>query len=335
MRWIRKKGNMTQQARLRRKTLALAGLVLLSTGLPGWTARAQTAEAPAPLPAAAPGDAERIVVTRDGGMYRGTVVELVPQDHLTLKLATGELRRLAWGDIQSQANVAPVAPAPPAGYAAPPAGYATPPGYMPQPVPPAPGVLVRIDSPNPRTQLYRSAGTSDIAGMAAQGYFVGRVEHWELVCNGTCETRVDPFSRYQIRGSNMPVSAAFELPGGRPQVDLRVQPGSIGRRVGGWVGLTLGVLALSTGASLLVTAAITTGFQEPGTSGYSAALLRSQNLKVAGGVTLGLGAAGLATGIALIVTSKTKVWVDGDTRVAGVYLRGPQGPILSTRGLLF
>ena len=306
----------------------MAGLALLSTGLLGWTARAQTTEAPAPLPVAAPVDAERVVITRDGGMYRGTVVELVPQDHLTLKLATGELRRLAWGDIQSQSSVTPVAPAPPAGYAAPP-------GYMPQPAPPAPGVLVRIDSPNPHTQLYRSAGTSDIAGMAAQGYFVGRMEHWEPVCNGTCETRVDPFSRYQIRGSNMPGSAAFELPGGRPQVDLRVQPGSIGRRVGGWVGLTLGILVLSTGASLLVTAAITTGFQEPGTSGYSAAQMRSQNMKVAGGVTLGLGAAGLATAIALIVTSKTKVWVDGDTRVAGVYLRGPQGPILSTHGLLF
>jgi hypothetical protein len=44
------------------------------------------------------GPMERSVVTQDGAMYRGEVQEYVIGDHITLKLDTGEQKRIAWGD---------------------------------------------------------------------------------------------------------------------------------------------------------------------------------------------------------------------------------------------
>lgn len=44
------------------------------------------------------GPTERSVVTQDGAMYRGEVQEYVIGDHITLKLDSGEQKRIAWGD---------------------------------------------------------------------------------------------------------------------------------------------------------------------------------------------------------------------------------------------
>lgn len=41
---------------------------------------------------------ERTVTTADGAMYRGEVLEYVSGDHITLKLDTGEQRRISWND---------------------------------------------------------------------------------------------------------------------------------------------------------------------------------------------------------------------------------------------
>ena len=39
------------------------------------------------------------VSLRNGGVVRGALVEKVPGDHITLKLATGEIRTIPWQDI--------------------------------------------------------------------------------------------------------------------------------------------------------------------------------------------------------------------------------------------
>jgi hypothetical protein len=44
------------------------------------------------------GPTERTVVTQDGAMYRGEVAEYVIGDHITLKLDTGEVKRIVWAD---------------------------------------------------------------------------------------------------------------------------------------------------------------------------------------------------------------------------------------------
>jgi len=52
--------------------------------------------------ARAAGPAQRYVVLKDGSIFQGDLVESVPNDHVTIKLATGETRRFAWSDIAEQ-----------------------------------------------------------------------------------------------------------------------------------------------------------------------------------------------------------------------------------------
>lgn len=60
-------------------------LFLTAASLPAW---AQQPEGPT----------ERTVMTQDGAMYRGEVMEYVVNDHITLKLDTGEQKRIGWND---------------------------------------------------------------------------------------------------------------------------------------------------------------------------------------------------------------------------------------------
>ena len=50
---------------------------------------------------------------RDGSTFQGELVEKVPGDRVTIRLATGEIKRFAWGDIVPEAAPAATAPAAP------------------------------------------------------------------------------------------------------------------------------------------------------------------------------------------------------------------------------
>ena len=45
------------------------------------------------------GSSDRIVTLSDGALYRGELIELVPNDHITIRLATGEVKRFEWATI--------------------------------------------------------------------------------------------------------------------------------------------------------------------------------------------------------------------------------------------
>jgi hypothetical protein len=57
--------------------------------------------------------AEEIVVLNDGSTYQGKLVEKVPGDHVTIKLATGEVKRFDWSAIASTRDEQPLLPPPP------------------------------------------------------------------------------------------------------------------------------------------------------------------------------------------------------------------------------
>lgn len=57
------------------------------------------------------GPVERSVVLKDGGMYRGEVVEYAVNSHVTLKLASGEAKRFAWDEIEQLSPPRPKAAA--------------------------------------------------------------------------------------------------------------------------------------------------------------------------------------------------------------------------------
>ena len=50
-------------------------------------------------PQSAQDPVERTVITKDGSMYRGDVLEYVISSHITLKLSSGESKRIAWDEI--------------------------------------------------------------------------------------------------------------------------------------------------------------------------------------------------------------------------------------------
>lgn len=73
------------------RTRLLSPLALFCAVALDWSAPAISVAQPAP-------PVERTVVTTDGAMYRGEVVEYVMGDHITLRLDTGEVRRIPFAD---------------------------------------------------------------------------------------------------------------------------------------------------------------------------------------------------------------------------------------------
>src|SRR5688572_19728102 len=50
---------------------------------------------------------------RDGGLYRGRVTEVVPGDHVTVILANGETKRIAWPNVDRVIVASTPIPPPP------------------------------------------------------------------------------------------------------------------------------------------------------------------------------------------------------------------------------
>lgn len=130
-----------------------------------------------------------VVRTRDGAMYRGTVIESVPGSHVVLLLATGETRRFASADVESVTSAPAAAPAP---IDIPPALPAEPPG------------VVALDGPNVSTQggplTLRVTATrpgqtllvqSQVAGVySSQGAMVAF--GYERLCTAPCDLTLQP-----------------------------------------------------------------------------------------------------------------------------------------------
>lgn len=335
-----------------RRGIAFVTTILLALGVPA-AARAQ-----AGVPAN--GDSmlnERIVTLRDGSIFRGVIVELIPGDYLILRTAGGEQRKILLSDIQSQAIVSPAQP--PAASLPPPV---PPPSLMPAPTPIWPPVpvaslpslhrmRVHIDSPKPDTRLYRQIASAMVSGWAiGGGMAVGRVETWQLACVAPCDALIEPAERFQIRGPGMTSSGLFDLPLGASEISLTVRPGNRGLRAGG--------LALTVTGGLLLLAGVVTApaglvydalYPRPSASPagasnaaylqelnrYNESQARARGFYIVGGSIIGAGAALLIPGIALLIVSRTKIEATSNQQALGVRLSGERGPILTAHGLLF
>ena len=109
---------------MQRRVLALCGLLswtVASAFVPVGPAWAQSAQGPV----------ERTVITKDGSMYRGEVLEYVISSHITLKLSSGESKRIAWDEIDQVSPPKAKAPAAaPSPSPAPPPSSPSPPSSM-------------------------------------------------------------------------------------------------------------------------------------------------------------------------------------------------------------
>ena len=81
------------------------------------------------------GPVERSVVTKDGSMYRGEVLEYAIGSHIVLKLSSGEAKRIAWDDIEQVSPPRPKSPSSNGPAPSPPPTAAPPPAPSPPSVP--------------------------------------------------------------------------------------------------------------------------------------------------------------------------------------------------------
>lgn len=251
------------------------------------------------------GSSDRIVTLSDGALYRGELIELVPNDHITIRLATGEVKRFEWATI-SDVSTPVVSP--------------TPQFSPPTPAPPITGAQlsprkmttrVTIESDDNRVALFRSMGSTQVVAYGQMGTMVGRLESWKQICRAPCGVTTEVNEQYAIRGEGIVPSGYFSLPL-QPTVNLHVKSGSAAQRLAGVLLLSLGAGGIA-GGILLLAIGPTESLAYNGT-GYS--FQPDSSYRVGGGVMLGLGVGMLAGGIALMVKSKTYVRFDDGELVA-------------------
>ena len=188
-------------------------------------------------------DGTATVTLRNGNLYRGALVERVPGDHVTLRMASGEVKLFSWGDL------APAeAPAPAPIVVAPPLANLE-----------APGVLVTLAGGD-GVHLERVTGTetggawggSGWGGSGWGGSGRGTVNVlYGAVCEAPCNVRVDSSYVYRVAGPGYTSTRTFQISGDAVRIDAHM--GSMAQRVFGWVllGAGLGVGTVGVVGGLL------------------------------------------------------------------------------------
>jgi hypothetical protein len=265
---------------------------------------AGTAPATATPPDTPPAN-ERTARLRDGTLLRGEVVEEVPDDHVVIKLPTGEVRRIAWGDLVELTGGAS-APA------------------LPRPV--GPRITIQTNEPNVGLYGLRPELTTwaNRWGVLRSGYALGL----ERVCTAPCGQEVAP-GDYFIGGNGIRSSATFTLPPGAP-MQLDVTARAWAGPAGAGAALTsVGAVAAAVGAALLIVGA-KKDVAPLGNPWFTNEAGRP--FSIAGAVVLGSGVALLIPGIVLLAHYRTTVAIDARE----IVLKVPGSRIaLGARGLRF
>jgi hypothetical protein len=159
---------------------------------------------------------EQTVWLKNGGFVRGALVELVPGDHVTVQLATGEIRKIPAAEIDRMstssappaASSAPAIPSPAASSA--PAPPATP-AASAAPAPAASTVTLRVVAP---------------PGVEIQGRPRLEKGPWGTLCLAPCDQAFPVIDKeFRAGGANVHPSHTFLLEPGERPVRVEVKPG--------------------------------------------------------------------------------------------------------------
>jgi hypothetical protein len=259
--------------------------------------------------------AQETVTLRDGSAFRGELVEKIPGDHVTLKLATGEIKMFRWADIVDTPH----------------AGVSTGGSGGNQ--------SLEMSSDKAGTELYRIEG-----GASGFGYIGGRsmamtFANFSRVCSAPCKTMIDPNATYFVAGDGITPSDKFVL-GGRPRtIKLNVKAGSASARGWGWVSASLGLSGVILGGTFIL---LGSAFSpDPSSSQYSGSggaeslrrdTDRADTFKTIGYYSLGFGVGFLALGIVLVATSGTDVIDESGTTIAQPRLKLNGTKLMATPG---
>jgi len=224
----------------------------------------------APLAAEAQA-APDVVMTRDGGMMRGTIVESVPGDHVTIALGNGQTRTVPWAQVEyagpesdrpSGGLNRPVPTPPPQGYA--------PPGEQ--------TVTLRVQGQQDNIALHRVTGTATATAWTGSGMAAIRAYSFERLCGVPCELQVPPgshqFALSQGNGGEVPAEA-LDIRGDGTLYTHYVD--RTGIRVAGWLTLIIGGLA---GAAWMVIPLATTDFGLSGDDSWLVGLIGGSSVLI-------------------------------------------------------
>jgi hypothetical protein len=249
---------------------------------------------------------------KNGGAVRGQLVERVPNVHVILKLATGEIRTIEWKDIATTESAPPSAEESSAP-AAPP--------FPPQAREPEHGPPPLTDATTARIHFTSDVPTASLEMLDVEGKFVDPAHAKELassgrkfmqLCEGACDTTTSSLADLRVDAGGTP-TALFRVDAGAANVEFR--GASAGRHAAAVPMLALGSIGAIMGG-LFVGVAFATAtkstYYDPQTLATTTTSTPNTPILVTGLVIGGLGVVLAAIGIPLFATSRAKqVLVNG------------------------
>jgi hypothetical protein len=279
---------------------ACLGAVVLGAALISGSAFAQ--EIPVPAWSAADG-AQDVVVLKDGGAVRGLVMEVLPNDHVTVKLADGRTATIVWSVIHhieqaphTQTTTPAETPAPVVAAPVKPSTASAPPTVL------TGSVHVRMEGDNDAVLEQDHGGA------------------WAVVCSATCDRDLPLEPQYRINGNGVRTSGAFKLQG-KPgdQITLHLNTASSGGFSGGVTMALLGGLTATVGFWGMYAALLSENSYDYG-NGYGSSNDHSGTV-AAFGITTLVGAAIGTIGLVMAVSNeKTKIVQSAGTSEKGASL---------------
>ncbi|MEO7112856.1 MAG: hypothetical protein ABI183_20605 [Polyangiaceae bacterium] len=235
--------------------------------------------------AQSPGDSggTDTVVLKDGGMLKGTLIEILPGDHATMTLANGQNAKIRWDVIDH--IVRNGVPLNPSQQTAPQTTQVAQPAAQDQG-----NVFVHVDGGDVDVEMQTMNGTP--AGKKVTGT-------WATMCSSPCDQELPLAGAYRLAGSGVRASRSFKLVG-HPgdHVTISADPSSKGGFAGGIVLISVGVPVFVIGCFVeLVVAIVNAG------SKIDNDYTDTSGAQIVGLSMMGLGAAGVVTGIVLIVNN--------------------------------
>lgn len=296
------------------RSVAVAVTLVAPVALGGLPVRAQDPLAPtstaaadpvadplASAPAEAP-SSDDVVELRNGGVLRGTILEVIPEDSLTIVSATTrEQKSFPWSDVASyerngeRTDIAPRAEKKPA-------------KPEPKELTTGPGVpRVHIESSRD-VSLQMFQVTSEMVATGSAGTMVGIA--YRPVCTAPCDQPVDGSQGHTffIGGPGVTTSGRFSLTGYNGDLTAQVKPGRRGLRVGGLV-LAAGIApaVIVGGVTWMLVASLTATRQVYDIQTQMFVETRGTPDYAGPASLIAVGGALLVGGIVMAVLGKTKV----------------------------
>lgn len=177
-----------------------------------------------------------IVQLANGGMVRGTIIENIPGDHVSIQLATGEVRVFTATELRyAGPYVAPQIAAP-----------------LPPPPPARRTVHVHVEGTSDDLTLQQVTGTATAVVSSGRGFAQVQIDQFGPLCTAPCDLDLEPgtYTLGVSLGQSTARRADHNLFTFDRDTSLELEYASReGLRIAGWVTFILGAVA---GAAIMI-----------------------------------------------------------------------------------